>query len=343
MSIEECALCSEEMQKTDLDHPVLCETRCGYNFCMTCIQNFIASSKDDYMEASDGNKHVKVLLHCPNCRSDLSHTIRDTLLLRKVDTIRHADQNIKLTPSQLKLQDLLQQPEVRATVARARQIEAEYFGLYNVYELLDAEYEEWGFEMDLDHGVHHSFRMPKPPTPRVTKEQPKIKIDFSLFHGLDAFLNEEERIFVTDLMTSGDIEHLLEAAQILRSVLQDTAIDPKERKPLTSRNNSNNLSKRNLFKQSSSFLELVKESEEVHHVHDIKVISKVLGKNVAPVSSPSLSRLMQFRAIERDKRKQAHFNKVFPIPVRMPKIVEINLRERFDMQVLDHVWDGKKS
>ena len=33
--------------------------------------------------ASDGNRHVKVHLNCPNCRADISKTIEDTIRLRQ--------------------------------------------------------------------------------------------------------------------------------------------------------------------------------------------------------------------------------------------------------------------
>lgn len=33
--------------------------------------------------ASDGNRHVKIHLNCPNCRADISNTIEETILLRR--------------------------------------------------------------------------------------------------------------------------------------------------------------------------------------------------------------------------------------------------------------------
>lgn len=33
--------------------------------------------------ASDGNRHVKVHLNCPNCRADISGTIEKTIVLRR--------------------------------------------------------------------------------------------------------------------------------------------------------------------------------------------------------------------------------------------------------------------
>lgn len=70
--VEDCQICLDPMSPADLAHPIRCPTRCGFNFCLSCIESLITSSKDDYGEASDGNMHVKVFLNCPNCRAGTS-------------------------------------------------------------------------------------------------------------------------------------------------------------------------------------------------------------------------------------------------------------------------------
>jgi len=90
----DCPICLEELDPTDDLHPLQCTSdRCHFNFCLSCIESLLTSANDDYVEASDGNRHVKVFLHCPNCRSDLGGTIRKTLLLRKVDYILALNKN----------------------------------------------------------------------------------------------------------------------------------------------------------------------------------------------------------------------------------------------------------
>ena len=75
-----CPICLDPMSHGDALHPVLCSTpECHYNFCQNCLLALYDSSLDDYGMASDGNRHVKVRLACPNCRSDISSTIRDTM------------------------------------------------------------------------------------------------------------------------------------------------------------------------------------------------------------------------------------------------------------------------
>lgn len=318
------------------------------------------------MEASDGNRHVKVFLHCPNCRAELSHTIRDTLLLRKADAVLNAlqrktnkssnivksnddDDDNALSASQLQLMDALQQPQVQAAIVRARRMEAAYLGReYKVVETKqqqqqqqEVEYEEWGVEMDLVRGVHQSFRMPKPPTPRAKKEQPRTKVDASLFPGLDYFLSDDERIFVTDLMTRGEPEKLVEAARILQSIAHNVSSDsmPSNRKPLESCTSSNTHNPKKMIKRSSVF-QLIAESEEAHKSREVKETKKIIGKSASIPLPVAVTRASEHRTLERDLKKQAHFQKLFPIPVRMPKVIEIDLRGKFDMQFVDHEWDG---
>ena len=362
MSFEDCSICLDAMQQTDFDHPLQCEIRCGYNFCKNCIESLITSSMDEYMEASDGNRHVKISLHCPNCRSDLSHTIRDTLLLRKIDELlilyESCDKDAtKLTAKQLQLKDALHQPRVQAAIACARQSEAEYLGReYNVVETpilppstrsqqssqnkLDVDYEEWGVEMDLESGVHKSFREPRSPSPRARRELPKTKVDTSLFPGLDYFLTDDERFLVTDLLTRGEPDLLSEAAQILRSVALGSR-NPPVLKPLVADNDGKGADNPKKLTKLSSVFELIAESEKAHLERHVKEFQKISGKPAIPTYTPAaVIRATQHRALERDLKRQAHFKKLFPIPVRMPKVIEIDLSGSFDMLFVDSEWNG---
>ncbi|KAI2503777.1 hypothetical protein MHU86_10671 [Fragilaria crotonensis] len=362
MSFEDCSICLDAMQQTDFDHPLQCEIHCGYNFCKNCIESFITSSMDEYMEASDGNRHVKVSLHCPNCRSDLSHTIRDTLLLRKADELlkiyeSYNKDDTKLTAKQLQLKEALRQPKVQAAIACARQSEAEYLGReYNAVESptlspsqrslkssqnkLDVDYEEWGVEMDLESGVHKSFREPRSPSPRVRRELPKTKVDTSLFPGLDYFLTDDERFLVTDLLTRGEPDLLSEAAQILRSVALGSRNAPAV-KPLVVDDDSKRPDNPKRLTKLSSVFELIADSEKAHLDRHVKEFQKISGKPaIQTYTRPAVVRATQHRALERDLKRQAHFKKLFPIPVRMPKSIEIDLGGTLDMLFVDGEWNG---
>ncbi|CAB9520670.1 expressed unknown protein [Seminavis robusta] len=124
-----CPICLDPMTPIDHQHPLQCPTRhCHYNFCTSCVQSLLSSSKDDFEMASDGNAHVKIYLHCPNCRADLSTTFRDVLLLRKVDMVhwllaQRSSQYRELTPSQQRTQAAMQELHVQEAIQAAREKE----------------------------------------------------------------------------------------------------------------------------------------------------------------------------------------------------------------------------
>jgi len=80
---DSCPICLNDMNPADTQHPIRCPTTCNFNFCINCLLSLLASSKDDYEMASDGNRHVKIHLNCPNCRADISGSIEDTIRLRR--------------------------------------------------------------------------------------------------------------------------------------------------------------------------------------------------------------------------------------------------------------------
>lgn len=141
-----CPICLYPMTPIDHEHPLQCPTRhCHYNFCASCIHSLLSSSKDDFEMASDGNNHVKVYLNCPNCRADLASSIRDVLLLRKIDTVefllsqrrtppRVASSNSRsssssrvLNASQERTRAAMEEWHVQEAVARARASEKEFW------------------------------------------------------------------------------------------------------------------------------------------------------------------------------------------------------------------------
>jgi len=81
---ETCPICLNDMAAYDHEHPIKCpNSECSFNFCINCLTSLLSSSKDDYEMASDGNRHVKVHLNCPNCRADISDTIEGTIIDRR--------------------------------------------------------------------------------------------------------------------------------------------------------------------------------------------------------------------------------------------------------------------
>lgn len=100
---ESCPICLNDMSAADRRHPIQCPATCNFNFCIHCLAALLSSSKDDYEMASDGNRHVKVHLNCPNCRADISKTIEGTILLRRKAT---ADELQGVPDSELSAKEL---------------------------------------------------------------------------------------------------------------------------------------------------------------------------------------------------------------------------------------------
>jgi hypothetical protein len=127
-----CPLCFNNLSPADLAHPPQCDTsKCSFNFCLSCAESYISSSKDPYQTASDGSKQLKIFLRCPSCRSDLSTTLRDTVLLRHADLVASArgacrDDEIKLTSSDLSLQHAMSDPFIQTAVSVAQEKEAAF-------------------------------------------------------------------------------------------------------------------------------------------------------------------------------------------------------------------------
>lgn len=339
---EDCPICLDPMTRADSKHVLQCENHCGYNFCSACIESFISSSKDDFLEASDGNMHVKVYLNCPKCRSDLSTTIRDTLLLRKVGALNEAqreDSDTSLTDSQKRLVEALKTDRVQTALASAKQGEAKYLGIRNstVSDLSlrvstlneeseedddrDDDVEEWGVEADLDFGVHSSFHCPAPPKMDDEERAAALQIDPTLFSGMDFCLDDEERKELTQKMTSGDCDLLAEASQHLWTVALKRGPNGKDDKKVRSNSTSRSLKKR------SSIYSLISEADQKKE-ETTALPEAAIQRNIA----------MTQHQLQIENLRQAEFQQQFPIPVRMPKSIELNNIE--GMTLLDYEWDG---
>ena len=124
-----CPLCLDSLSSADLAHPPQCSTsKCTFNFCLQCAESYIASSKDPYQKASDGSQQLKVFLRCPSCRSDLSTTLRDTVLLRHSDIVANDSDEIKLTPSDLSLKHAMSSDSfIQTALVIAKERENKFF------------------------------------------------------------------------------------------------------------------------------------------------------------------------------------------------------------------------
>lgn len=331
----DCPICLDAFRPGDLQHPLRCARKCGYNFCISCIESLIQSAKDDYMEASDGNKHVKVFLHCPNCRSDLSSSIRDTLLLRKVHTLAiHSDSNVELSDSELRLKQVLYDEEIQCAIAEAQMREDSFFG-----RQLE-QYDEIGVEIGgVDADSPLSFVLHK----KSKDYMDRTVIDTTLFQGLECAMTKEEQLVVTELMTSGDTSKLARAAEILHD------IETRVQKGLPPPTAASSGDRRNRL---SSIYELIEESKRAKE----KKAKYMTDKKKSPHPSfPMGTKYAKHKAVEKEIGERMHFLKLHPLPVRMPKFAEFHLHDETTslpffsmlrsadtcpMTFLDDVWDG---
>ena len=178
-----CPICLDAMSTADTLHPIPhppgSSSSCQYNFCLSCLTALYTSSQDDYEMASDGNRHVKVKLACPNCRSQLSIDAVEQTVRSRQGALAAELQHIpdgELSAGQLRCKHQLSL-STSATTTNTTAAAA----------------------------VNNSNR----------KKEAVMEIDTTLFGGLDVAMSEQEQKFVTSLMTSGYPHDLCQAATIL--------------------------------------------------------------------------------------------------------------------------------
>lgn len=340
-TLADCPICLDAMEEEDFQHALQCQRHCGYNFCQNCMESLLRSSKDDYQIASDGNRHVKVFLHCPNCRSDLTPTIRDTLLLRKTHAVKRlAKTGAELNESQQGLKKIMHTSEVKAAVKKARKEEAFYMGRERsssvfsdstrfsfAEEEASINYEEWGVEADIDFGVHESFRMPPPASPVGRVVSTTVAIDTTLFAAWDQCLNDYQRQTISSQMTSCDTDKLAKAAHTLYNVLHDIDEPPASPRKTVK------------LSQRSSVLELIAESQAVHAREEKKLRGGFEQQPMSPVSLSPDSIWTPHGLLGPEAQNQTGLLQRYPLPVRMPKTVSLNTQS-LDWELIDYTWDG---
>ena len=130
--------------------------------------------------ASDGNRHVKVKLACPNCRSHLSiDAVERTVRLRRgalAAELQHVPDG-DLSAGQLRCKHQLSSSTTTTTTNATTNTEMN--------------------------------------SSNSRKKAAVMEIDTTLFGGLDVAMSEQEQKFVTSLMTSGYPRDLCQAATIL--------------------------------------------------------------------------------------------------------------------------------
>ena len=255
-------ICLDRMTPADLAHPLMCSSSaCCYNFCCNCIESLIERKQtkkvfpgrqeeaDDTEELKSGDRRSgeDIILHCPNCRSDLGPTICDTILLRKVDqassTIEDdSDEEIgrKLALKKAMGVDVTLLREIaqardreaqfwkkkcaiqsRSSSGTSSEIRGRRMSFTNTPpEKCEEDSDEWGFEVDIRVGAHESIKLPNELFSFPAYQSNEIKADRTLLCGLESVIVREDQEQLTRYLISGDTAELATAARILATVAE---------------------------------------------------------------------------------------------------------------------------
>jgi len=234
----DCPICMETLTVGEHLYCLPCTTCDSYNFCTTCVDEFIRSSKDDYQEASDGSQQVKVHIACPQCRSKYPMDLQDILLLRRAHALAsivyNSETGTMLDDSEMSASQLVQKRDFGGS---HKTVELAHATFCKVFEnKMDAERDlglvkaklEWGRLLppsdddddDDDDNLDGSKNNKKKNKNKNKKSMPENVVDTTLFMGLEDCMGKDEQAFVTSFLTSGDEEKLNQAAMILNGILK---------------------------------------------------------------------------------------------------------------------------
>lgn len=186
-----------------------------------------------------------------------------------------------------------------------------------------------------------------------------VEPDPSLLAGLDYFLAEEEKRFITAQLTSGDLMKLAATAEMMHHVglmaLAGIKLDTlKQRRKSISYSTEED--RRGSMHQSvlSSIKDVIRESNKARQIEMEKEeagIHKTTNGDAVGIttmqllSSTNLTAAGQRRQkllLDAKMKQQMEFMIMYPLPLRMPKYAKIIVRRSGApcMTVVDDVWNG---
>ena len=244
--LEDCPICLETFTVSEqLVYPLPCQN-CDFNYCNRCVEGFVHSAADDFQVASDGSRQVKVSVSCPQCRSKYPLNIQDVLLLRQAHAlgtsmIRNGCllQDSDLTATQLSWKRDFTTQGIRNQLNDAHTVYVHCMKKSISQELnedrVKKEADVWKLLLeklplqeeddDDDDGDENEQQQgddgeQKPIKRKSPKNGRKPTIDETLFQGMEEFMNKDEKIFLTELFTSGNVRSIAQAAMINHGILR---------------------------------------------------------------------------------------------------------------------------
>lgn len=248
MPCEECPICLETLVDAEELFQLPC-LACEYNFCTRCVDEFVRSSNDDYQEASDGSRQVKVRIACPQCRSKYAMDLDSVVLLRKAFALGNAiydKEGNRLDDSELTATILSLKRDFWSS-ANKRRVEIAH-GLY--LQVMDGKISHQLVENAEEVWRRLFAGVPSSPLKATASKDSSIdsngeedpesddenaddsagnlqsKVDDSLFQGLEDCMGSDEKVFLTDFLTSGNVSKLNQAAMILHGILKLSYMRP---------------------------------------------------------------------------------------------------------------------
>lgn len=293
----DCFICLEHMKPTDLAHPLMCQN-CHFNLCCQCLEMLYGSAT------------------CPNCRSNISHTIGDTILLRKVDDI---DCHLEWC------KPIMSEPSLLKEIANSRYREAKFWTEIECRDDTEDspvdDDQEHGFEVDVRVGPHASIKLP------VEKDELydnfSHKIDVSLLAGVESVMSVREQETITRLFTSGDPNELAMAASALAHIA-NTVLSKQRMSSLADNDTPSTLTELSIY-------ELIQDGKRARRGRQ--------QKRDAPKQQYVkyyTAKAAHFRATDRQVQRQCAKLRLFPLPSRMPKTI----KAVDSLTFCDSTWDG---
>lgn len=229
----DCPICLSQMTASEEIFVLPCQN-CDFNYCSKCVGDFLRSSQDDYGIASDGSRQVKIHVACPQCRSKYPMDIDEVIRLRKVHGLGLAIFDDEGTPrhdSDLKATDLALKNECHTRRMKRKTEMAHVLYLKVMGAKADKEQMTQARIVSdrVFQGLPEAGEDDSESDEESKPESPRIKVDCSMFQGLHDFLGYEEKVYITELYSSGEAARVAQGAMILHGVLQVSMQPPSAR------------------------------------------------------------------------------------------------------------------
>jgi len=358
-----CPLCNETPPSISIDianekYPIVCSSKeCHYNLCSPCTTQLLVSSCTT-TEASDGNEY-DVKLQCPNSRSKFAVNLQDVLLLRRYNVWYTEIKNTNdadLSASELrekyywyneqriKEYNIVKRRYTSAVIAAGKQLNY-------------TEEEEQDAIVDAPNNQYKKFQKKQ----NQEKLMIKKEMDAMMLLGLEDSISDSERTYIVSLFNSGSTEKLVQAVQLLHSIVEMRKTPPPRTKPNSGKTVSTVTSSPNIHQNFSSAdikttmsspnLSAVTQSMSVVAISSSSSSSSggsdTMGYTKGGISSSSVTArnlrktnkntilkknnkgtttLPTITAISINmKRTIQHWKYMYPLPVRMPHVYTISL------------------